>query len=410
MSFFDVLILDIILIIFPIMAVLLGKANLKNIGDIKNNNLIDLSNIISLLLLIKYWDTSNHYLLILVNIPLIISLINNRKLASILIAIVLITFNIYCGYNDLYTLIEYSLYILIFVYLIPKNKTYAKIIFPFILIKGSFLTIYEFYILGNDTLSSLAKVFISLTIFYLVGALTVNITDLIEQMVSLNRTLIELEKEKKLKNALFKLTHEIKNPIAVCKGYMSMMNYNNIKKVESYNKIIASELDRTLQVIESFNNYTKIKVNLDIMDLDMLIKETIKSMEMLFNSKNITVYYDEKDEILINGDYNRLRQVLVNLLKNSVEAIKHDGTIKIKCIKEKNKIKLSIKDNGEGMTEEELRKMDELFYTKKETGSGIGVSLSKEIIKLHNGKIEYESIVNKCTKIIVTLPKVNGLH
>lgn len=407
MSFFSVLILDTILIVFPIICVLLAKANLKNTNNIDNEFLIDLANFASLFLLIKYCDYGNHYSVILVNIPLVISLINNRKGASIVIAFILILFSIYYGYNYIYVCLEYFIYILVFVVIFYKNKTYAKIIFPFILIKGTFLTIYEFYILGNNNFSSITKVFIALTVFYLVGALTVNIVALIEKMVDLNTTLRELEKEQELKNSLFKITHEVKNPISVCKGYLSMMNYEDIDKVKKYDKIIMSELDRTLDIMDNFSEYTKINVNLDIMDVDSLITDTIKSMDMMFLSNNITVSYKEGEEIFINGDYNRLKQVLVNILKNSVEAIKKNGNISIKCKQGKKYVTIAIRDDGPGIDEEEIKKIDQLFYSSKEKGCGIGVSLSKEIIKLHNGTIKYKSVVEQYTEALVKLPIVN---
>ena len=119
----------------------------------------------------------------------------------------------------------------------------------------------------------------------------------------------------------------------------------------------------------------------------------------------IIKYIDE--EIFINGDYERLKQVLINVIKNAVEAMSENGLIEVIVKRNKKTVSLQIKDNGCGMTKEELSKIDDLFYSSKEKGLGIGVPLSREIISLHQGKMEYKSKENEYTKIIITLPLIN---
>ena len=106
------------------------------------------------------------------------------------------------------------------------------------------------------------------------------------------------------------------------------------------------------------------------------------------------------------ADYNRLKQVLVNIIKNSMEA-KIEGkilTIKLKIKVSKCNIKIIISDNGIGMTKEELNRLGEVFYTTKPNGTGIGVNLSKEIIERHNGTLTYESEKYLGTNVIIDLP------
>ena len=304
---------------------------------------------------------------------------------------------------------EYFLYLIIFVFLFTKGVAISTILLTFVSIKGVFLTIYEYYVKGNNEIVTLLEIFICLVLFYLIGILVVNISSLIEKTVTLNQSLKELEKEKNLKNALFKITHEVKNPIAVCKGYLQMMDYSDIKKVKKYNDIILSELNRTLDIMDNFSQYTKIKVNLDIMDLDYLITDTIDSMSSIFRNKNIKVNYEENDEIFILGDYFRLKQVFINVLKNSAEAVDNGGVIDINLKKLKKYIAISIKDNGCGISEDDLNKISELFYSSKEKGCGLGVNLSKEIISLHKGTIKYNSVLGEFTEVIIKLP-YQGLH
>ena len=161
------------------------------------------------------------------------------------------------------------------------------------------MTIEQYYILENQALTTIIKVAIALIVFYLISTIVINIISKIEETISLNQTLKELEKEKNLKNSLFKITHEVKNPIAVCKGYLSMIDYTNKEKAKKYNEIILSEIDRALDIMDNFSEYTKINIKKDIMDLDSLITDTINSLNPIFKEKNIKVTYKYDDELYI---------------------------------------------------------------------------------------------------------------
>lgn len=88
-----------------------------------------------------------------------------------------------------------------------------------------------------------------------------------------------------------------------------------------------------------------------------------------------------------------------------MESIEQNGTIKMIVNKNKNKIKITIEDDGRGMNNEELEKITKAFFTTKKNGTGLGVYLSNEIIKAHGGYIKYNSIKNKGTKVVITIPK-----
>ncbi len=410
MSFFDAVILDVIFILFPSIVILILEANYKNFGEISKKYLIDIGNFVALFFLITYGNYENTYEIILLNIPFIISILYKRRLASIVIAIIMVFIYYTNGYHISIKIIEYLIYLIIFFIFAIRNKSYSFVISVFLFIEGVCITIEEVYILGNNDIFTLAKIFLSLVIFYLVSMLIIIIIDMVRDTISLNQTLKELEREKNLKNALFKITHEVKNPIAVCKGYLSMMDYDNIDKVKKYNEIIESELNRTLDIMDNFSRYTKIKVDKDIMDLDSLIREVIGNMSSVFEAYKVEVVYDYDDELFINGDYGRLKQVLVNILKNSCEAIKRDGRININLSVDNKNIYLNIRDNGCGMSPEELESVDQLFFTSKDKGCGIGVSIAKEIIRLHDGELEYDSVLNEFTEVKIKFPKTIDLH
>lgn len=125
----------------------------------------------------------------------------------------------------------------------------------------------------------------------------------------------------------------------------------------------------------------------------------------ILKEKNIDWNFNiTKDELFVEIDYNRIIQVLINLMKNSVESIDKDGLISVYTKINKTNIKIYIEDNGIGMDTEELNKISEPFYSTKQKGTGLGVYLSKQIIESHGGSIKYISKKYLGTKAIITLP------
>jgi signal transduction histidine kinase len=227
-----------------------------------------------------------------------------------------------------------------------------------------------------------------------------------ENIIKDNNKYKKIKQDNRLKTSLFKITHEIKNPIAVIKAYLDMLNTKDRKQVEKYIPIIKSEIDRLLNVLQDFLLVNKANVTFDLMDINMLIEDIISREITLMEANNIKFKSDLiDDEIYINGDYNRLSQVLINIIKNSIEAMENrKGVITIKDIIKDNNINIIVIDEGIGISKKIMAKIKEPFYTTKNRGTGLGVSLSDEIIKAHNGTLSYDSKEGVGTKVTIKLP------
>ncbi|PTY79095.1 hypothetical protein B5V89_07120 [Heyndrickxia sporothermodurans] len=99
-----------------------------------------------------------------------------------------------------------------------------------------------------------------------------------------------------------------------------------------------------------------------------------------------------------------LTQVFLNIIKNSIEAIPYGGLITISVTIKNNQVLTSIKDNGIGMTEEQVNKIGQPFYTTKDDGNGLGLMVSYKIIEKHKGRITIESEPNKGTEFLISFP------
>lgn len=408
MYFINELLKTTIFILFPLSLFLIYLAYKNNLNVKEQNVIFSICLISSLYLVLKLNKEFNIYYMLLINIPLLISFIKRKKDLSILLLVIIIFYYYFClGLNIYLVTAEYLLYYYIYYYIVKEKMTSDYFINTFTLIKGFILSI-EIYFFNSYGYSDmkLFQIFVLLVVFYFISLGIIKLLQQGEKIIDLNKLLTELEKEKAIRSALFKVTHEVKNPISVCKGYLDMMDYEKIENVKKYNGIIKKEIDRTLSIMDNFLDYTKIKINTEIMDICMLIEDVISSMNIMFDYKNIKVESIlPDDEVFVMGDYNRLKQVLVNIIKNSIEAIEKDGLINIKCSSSLKTVTITIIDNGIGMSKETLEHISDIFYTTKPNGTGLGVNLSMEIVKLHKGTISYKSELGKGTEVMIKLPR-----
>jgi signal transduction histidine kinase len=237
--------------------------------------------------------------------------------------------------------------------------------------------------------------------------LTKYLFNLSTQVIDLSKIEKELEREKQLRSSISKLTHELKNPIAVCNGYLEMLDINDQQKTKKYIDIITSEITRSKTIIDEFSSFGKLKnIDVDELDITYLLEDTITLLKPLFKQNKGKIIFSSKEEIYIKGDYNKLKQVFINLLKNTIEAKKEyeNLIVEIKIKKENKQIILTIKDNGIGMDKATLKKVSEVFFTTKQNGTGIGLAFSKEVIELHKGQLLINSKLNEGTEVKIIFP------
>lgn len=418
MDLFEGTLLNLMCITFPLLVYIICTIYIKNLDKKMNYIILDIALYSSVYLLIKFGTNVFIYPLLLLNIPLLIAALRKRIHSVVILSIILVLYyHDATGIDIMYLSIEYILYFI--GYLIYCHGKEGKIntlsiITIFSTVKAFMMSFKIFYFIPKSTAniySGMTLIFLTMILFTILAFMVAFLLEKGEEAIDLNRIVYELEKEKKLRESLFKITHEIKNPIAVCKGYLDMMDYSDINKVERYNSIIKDEINRTLILMDDFLDYTKIKVEKEEADFYLLVEDTCDIMKPLFNEHDISLKLNiPDDELYMQLDYNRLKQVLVNLLKNSIEAIdpkKKKSYISIKAFIEDESVKLVIKDNGIGMSEKSLSKVDEMFYTTKDKGTGLGVALSKEIIYQHDGSIKYDSVKDKYTTVTISLPLEN---
>lgn len=325
--------------------------------ELKEKTLIlEFSLIVSLFLMLKFDPSPDIYSIFIYVIPLIIALIKINIKVFIILLVILVSLS-------------------------NANLFIDIKLFPFI-----------------QTIV-IAVIFIYLSLYLLKTSTT--ITDL-------SKIQKELEREKLLRSSISKLTHELKNPIAVCNGYLEMFNLEDKEKSQKYLEIITNEITRSKTIIDEFSSYGKLKhIEQEELDIAYLLEDTIDLLRPIFKNNKAKINFQSKEDIYITGDYNKLKQVFINLLKNTIEAQKETEKLNVNIIVKntKSEVQIIIEDNGIGMDKEILSKVTEVFFTTKPNGTGIGLAFSKEVIELHKGRILIESKQNIGTKITIFFPK-----
>ena len=401
------IILNASILLLPISVYLISICYQNSVKSI-NKNILSFILVFEVIVFILLKDYTKSF--VLINIPLLISYLKRKDITSLILSILIIIYYIFIHrFNAYFIIFEYTLYYLIYL-ITSRNYKVISLIYIFTFIKSITLCIEMFYFRGNpdNFLFTYLLVLFKMCGFYISSYLVFIYLLKGENVMNLNTAIKELEKEKVLKTSLFKLTHEIKNPLAVCKGYLDMLDIDNKEKVCKYIPIIKGEIERTLTLMDDYLDYTKVKIQKEEVDIYLLLEEIIESLDLFFKENNINLKFNiPDDELYLRVDFNRIKQVIINIIKNSLEARdcnKNDLSIKINTDKTDRYFKIYIKDNGIGMDRETLNQVTNLFFTTKKNGTGIGISLSKEIIELHGGKLEYFSKLSHGTTAVISLP------
>lgn len=392
MTNFNTLFMNSTWILFPIMIFLIYEAYTENVNKKQNELFLYFCMISSLYLIIRCGTFTNYIRIIEITLETIILIlyIKKQKTSALILSILTLPLQI----KEIIPLtIKYTIYK-------NANEKLKQKNFLILAFITRIIYVTTIILITNMQQNELIEYIFYNIITYIIILFLIEA----EKIIQINTSYKELMKEHKMKESLFKISHEIKNPIAVCKGYLDMFDAKNSEK---YIPILKTEINKTLNLLQDFSACNKIKIEKDIIDISLILEEMKENLRLMFDKKNIKFEIEElEDEIYINGDYNRLNQVLLNIIKNSIEAVdeKKQSYIKIYTKIKNKKIKIYIEDNGIGIPKENMKKISKPFFTTKQNGTGLGVLLSKEIVAAHNGKIEYQSEENKGTTVTITLP------
>jgi len=220
----------------------------------------------------------------------------------------------------------------------------------------------------------------------------------------------ELEKIEKLerhrKEFLGNVSHEMKTPLFHIQGYVSTLLENNIEDPELSSRYLErtdQSIERLIRILEDLDTISQLETSeykdeMEPFDMVDLCREVLESEELDAQKKNISLLLlNETEKMAVIGDRFRIRQVLVNLVVNSIRYGKTDGSTKIRLKNEKEQVMIEVADNGIGIAPEHLPRLFERFYrvdkgrSREQGGTGLGLSIVKHILEAHHQTIQVMS-------------------
>jgi PAS domain S-box-containing protein len=208
------------------------------------------------------------------------------------------------------------------------------------------------------------------------------------------------------------VAHEVNNPLMIISSaaQLSLMEKLHNKEVVANLNDIIEQCARAKDIIHSFLMFSRPgKGEAKEVDIKDILEEVIKLIEHQFSLDNIKItrnYY--RAPLIVKVDNKRMQEVFMNLLRNAKDAISRGGDIVVSTAKEGNFINVEIKDTGAGISEENLKKLFQPFFTTKEVGVGLGVLVCNAIIQAYGGSIRYASKVGVGTAVTIILPLERG--
>ncbi|MGD6871926.1 ATP-binding protein [Sutcliffiella horikoshii] len=206
--------------------------------------------------------------------------------------------------------------------------------------------------------------------------------------------------------------HEIRNPITTVRGFIQFINSDTKdENLKQFAPLILDELDRTNKIITNYLTVARpTNFTLSYIDVNKALQDSVELLRPFGSYRNVSIDLNLEGEHYIYSDEQHLKQVLMNIIKNGIEAVDEEQGGYVKIVKkpadERGQVEIIFVDNGIGMSEEQLEKLGLPYYTTKTKGTGLGSMITNRLIHEMKGKIHYESKVHNGTSVTVKLPIV----
>ncbi|WP_050180476.1 two-component system sensor histidine kinase NtrB [Domibacillus robiginosus] len=223
----------------------------------------------------------------------------------------------------------------------------------------------------------------------------------------------EAEKMNMIGQISASIAHEVRNPLTTVRGYLQLVGQGELEVDPNlFRTLLIPELDRANKIINDFLMVSKsspiTKEPKLVSDLAAHFKRLLDSEALLKKVELVVNVSEDVKGTLILVNQSELIQVFVNLFNNAVESKgNNDLEVSLVCTKNKNHIIFQFKDNGIGIEDQQLKYIFDPFFSTKDTGTGLGLSLSKKIIELHGGTLSVSSTPHKGTVFTIKIPTYN---
>jgi signal transduction histidine kinase len=216
------------------------------------------------------------------------------------------------------------------------------------------------------------------------------------------------DRTRALEGMAARLAHEVKNPLAAIKGLSTHMarNATDPKTAERL-AIVAAEAERLQSIVEGFLSFSR---GLDDLRLaptrpHEVARELAVLLETRAQEAGVTIEVSGDEGLALDADARKLRQVLLNLVLNAIQASPRGASVGVSVERECEGARITVRDDGAGMAPEVLERIRKPYFTTKEGGTGLGVAVARGLVEQHGGRMEFKSGTGKGTTVTILLPR-----
>lgn len=234
-----------------------------------------------------------------------------------------------------------------------------------------------------------------------------------------NKSIIPIKETfKKQKQFIADASHELKTPLSIIKTNTSLILSHpddTIKNQSKWINYINSQTDRMSELISEMLSLAKMdtaenKLPLSPINMSKIVESMILMFDAVLYENNIELETNISKNLFINGDKESLKKLFSVIMDNAIKHTNKNGNITVSLFSDKNKVKMIIRNTGEGIAQEHLERIFERFYrvdkarTREMGGTGLGLSIAKEILDRNNGTIDIKSKLNEGTEVVIRIP------
>lgn len=412
----DVLLINFLFILLPLFMIYMVFSLKKNLNIFYKKGIIILFSSFSIIMCMHYTiELAEGLYYDLRVLPFTLMVLYSGYRLGFIVLMVMLTYRFFLGGDGFFVSIILFTVILIVAGALSRrfleSSMKMRLFIPVILI-----TIFQFGLLFNyifhlkqDFFLSVGE-WVTLIFINIVGILFV--TYMIELLIKISKIQEELIKVERLKMVSYlaaSISHEIKNPLSVTRGFIQLLMQKKtpVEKHSQYFNKALQEIDRADKILTDYLMFSKPKAERsEPMNLTSELENVVGLIKPLANMSGIELNMLPGDTGFIMGDRVKLHQCLLNLLKNGIESMDKGGVLVIETETEDDHYYIKIRDEGNGMTKEEVNCLGTPYFSKKENGTGLGMMVVFNIVKLMEGSIHIDSEVGKGTEIVLKFPGV----
>lgn len=356
-------------------------------------------------------------------IPLIFGGLYGGPLITVGLSLVIITFRLYLGSGVGFIATVFVVCIIMVVILFIRKwfhslKSIERTSFSVILTLLTAIAAATVSEIMNSRILLDTQAWSGYIVAYMIGAwLTSKIVEDVLRHDLVEKQLIRNEKLEAVSHLASSISHEVRNPLTTSRGFMQLLREEDVPdRLKNYIDIAIEEMDRAEEIIRDYLTFAKPSPEkVENFQVKEELKRALDVVRPLANMNNVIIHSNFCDGE-INGEVSRFQQCFINLYKNAIEAMPNGGDLSVFTEVKNYNMTIIIADSGIGMTEAQLSRLGEPYFsTKGMKGTGLGMMVVYRIIESMNGMIEVESKIGRGTCFIIRFPlmlkpnKVNSM-